>query len=323
MVEWGRAPNRRVPLDIAAMASLRELHLLLTYCCTHECDHCFVWGSPQQSGVMTLEQIRRIFDQGQALGSVESISFEGGEPFLYYGALLESVREATARGWKTDAVTNAYWATSPEDALLWLRPLVEAGLGGLTLSEDAYHGSDEEPLPGNAAAAADQVGIGKGTIAIRDAAASIDSPSSAKGEPIKGGAVRFRGRAASQLAPGLPRRPWQELVSCPHEELVSPIRVHVDPLGYVHICQGLVMGNLFHTPLPEVLTAYVPERHPVCGPLLSGGPAALARAYDLPHADGYVDECQMCYEMRDLLRQRFPEHLAPAQMYGVPGQDAS
>ncbi len=305
------------------MGSLRELHLLLTYSCTEECDHCFVWGSPQQSGVMTLEQVRRIFDQGQALGSVESISFEGGEPFLYYGALLEGVREARARGWKADAVTNAYWATSPEDALVWLRLLIEAGLGGVLLSEDAYHGSDDHSLAANAAAAADQLGIGSGTIAIREAASSVGAPSSAKGEAIKGGAVRFRGRAVSRLAPGLPQRPWRELVTCPHEELVSPIRVHVDPLGYVHICQGVVMGNLFRTPLSEMLTAYVPQRHPVCGPLLSGGPAALAYAYDLPHADSYVDECHMCYEMRDHLREKLPEYLAPAQMYGVPSGDAA
>ncbi len=310
-------------LQTVVMSSLRELHLILTYCCTEECDHCFVWGSPQQSGVMTLEQMRRIFDQGQDLGSVQSISFEGGEPFLYYGALLEGLREARARGWKTDAITNAYWATSPEDALVSLRPLVQAGLDGLVVSDDAYHGPNEEALPGNAAAAAEQLGIGCGSIAIREAAASIDAPSSAKGEAIKGGAVRFRGRAASQLTPGLPRKPWQELATCPHEELVSPIRVHVDPFGYAHVCQGLVMGNLFRTPLLEMLTAYAPERHPISGSLLSGGPAALARAYDLPHADSYVDECHMCYEMRDCLRERFPEHLAPAQMYGVPGQDAS
>jgi hypothetical protein len=322
VVEWGRGVAERVSLQVAVMSSLRELHLILTYCCTEECDHCFVWGSPQQSGVMTLEQVRNIFDQGQALGSVQSISFEGGEPFLYYGALLEAVREARARGWQTEAITNAYWATSPEDALMWLRSLVDAGLNGLLLSEDAYHGSDDQPLPGNAAAAADQLGIGQGTIAIREAAASVDAPSSTKGEAIKGGAVRFRGRAASQLTPGLPRRPWQELVTCPHEDLVSPIRVHIDPLGYVHLCQGLVMGNLFGTPLSEMAAAYVPERHPICGPLLSGGPAALARAYDLSHADSYVEECHMCYEMRDRLRERFPEHAAPAQMYGVPGGDA-
>lgn len=305
------------------MSPPRELHLLLTYRCTEECDHCFVWGSPQQSGVMTLAEMRRVFDQGQALGSVESISFEGGEPFLYYGVLLEGVREAGARGWKTEVISNAYWATSSEDALAWLRPLAEAGLRGLVLSDDAYHGVNDEALPANAAAAADQLGIDRETIAICEAAASIDAPSSARGEAIKGGAVLFRGRAASRLTPGLAQRPWQELVTCPHEELVSPIRVHIDPLGCVHLCQGLVMGNLFRTPLPEMLATYDPQRHPICGLLLTGGPAALARAYDLPHADSYVDECHMCYEMRDRLRERFPEHLAPAQMYGVPQQNAS
>ncbi len=305
------------------MISLRELHLLLTYLCTAECDHCFAWGSPQQSGVMTIEQVGRIFDQGETLGTIESVSFEGGEPFLYYGLFLEGVRRARARGWKTDVVTNAYWATSPEDALLWLRPLTEAGLDSVTVSHDTHHGSTEEGSHGHAAAAADRLGIGKGSIVIREAVASTDSAPSAKGETIKGGAVRFRGRAASRLTPGRPQRPWPELDSCPHEELAAPTRVHIDPLGHVHLCQGLTMGNLFQTPLAEMLAAYVPERHPVCGPLLSGGPAALARAYDVPHADSYVDECHMCYELRDRLRERFPEYLAPAQMYGVASQDAS
>jgi hypothetical protein len=272
---------------------------------------------------MVLDQVRRIFDQGQALSSLESVCFEGGEPFLYYGLFLEGVREARARGWKTAVVTNAYWATSLEDGLASLRPLAEAGLDDMLVSEDAYHGPEDQTLPGNATAAASRLGIGTGAIGIRAAAASVDAPASAKGEAITGGAVRFRGRAASRLVSGLPGRPWQELVTCPHEELVSPIRVHVDPLGYVHICQGIVLGNLFRVPLPEMLMAYEPERHPVCGPLLSGGPAALARAYALPQADKYIDECHMCYEMRDRLRDRFPESLGPAQMYGLVTQSDS
>lgn len=303
------------------MIPLQQLHLLVTYLCTAECDHCFVWGSPEQSGVMTIEQVRRIFDQGEALGTIESVSFEGGEPFLYYGLFLEGVRQARTRGWKTDVVTNAYWATSPEDALLWLRPLAEAGLDSLVVSHDTHHGSSEKGPHGHAAAAADELGVGKSAIVIREAATSVDAASPVKGKTITGGAVRFRGRAASRLTTGLSRRPWQEMTTCPHEDLASPTRVHIDPLGYVHLCQGLVMGNLFQTPLSEMLAAYVPGRHPVCGPLLPGGPAALARAYDVPHADSYVDECHMCYELRDRLRVRFPEYLAPAQMYGVPSQD--
>ncbi len=302
---------------------LRELHLLLTYRCTMECEHCFVWGSPQQSGVMTLDQMRRIFDQGEDLGSVESICFEGGEPFLYYGLLLEGVRQAQARGWKTSIVSNAYWATSPDDARLWLQPLAEAGLNDLLVSEDDHHGRSEDPHAASAAAAAGHLGIDTSAIAIRDAASSVDAPSPVKGEVIKGGTVRFRGRASIRLTPGLRKRPSGELVTCPHEELANPVRVHIDPLGYVHLCQGLAIGNLFQTPLREMLSSYVPERHPICGPLISGGPAALASAHTVPHADAYVDECHMCYEMRNRLLTRFPEYLTPAQMYGVARQDGS
>ena len=62
---------------------LEGLHILLTYQCTYECDHCFVWGSPRQTGTLTLEQIEQILHQAKEAG-VTSIYFEGGEPFLYY-----------------------------------------------------------------------------------------------------------------------------------------------------------------------------------------------------------------------------------------------
>ncbi len=43
--------------------ALSGLHLLLTYRCDMECDHCFVWGSPRSSGTMTLQDIREILKQ--------------------------------------------------------------------------------------------------------------------------------------------------------------------------------------------------------------------------------------------------------------------
>ena len=42
---------------------LTGLHLLLTYRCTYECDHCFAWGSPRQEGTMTLGIVRNILQQ--------------------------------------------------------------------------------------------------------------------------------------------------------------------------------------------------------------------------------------------------------------------
>ena len=39
---------------------LSGIHFLLSYCCTYECDHCFVWSSPKASGTMTLAQIKAL-----------------------------------------------------------------------------------------------------------------------------------------------------------------------------------------------------------------------------------------------------------------------
>jgi MoaA/NifB/PqqE/SkfB family radical SAM enzyme len=302
------------------MARLRELHLLLTYQCTLECDHCFVWGSPFQVGTMTVSQVRDLLAQAEKLGTIEMVYFEGGEPFVYYATLLESIREVKARGWQAGIVTNAYWASAQEDALLALRPFVDAGLDALSVSDDAYHGSHEEQSPPRLAAqAATRLGIGASTISIEPPTLTTPPPGEGKGEPIVGGEVMFRGRATeAKLLEGLPGRPWEELTSCPYEDLADPIRLHIDPLGFVHICQGIVLGNVWGRELVDIMQSYVPSAHPICGPLLEGGPAALARAFDVAHEDSYVDECHLCYDLRDRLRHKVADWLAPDQMYGVP-----
>ena len=61
---------------------LSGLHLLLTYQCTFECEHCFAWGSPWQNGVMKLEEIQFFLRQAKEAGTITSIYFEGEEPFL-------------------------------------------------------------------------------------------------------------------------------------------------------------------------------------------------------------------------------------------------
>jgi len=93
--------------------------------------------------------------------------------------------------------------------------------------------------------------------------------------------------------------------------------VHVDPHGHVHICQGISMGNLWETPLADLVRDYQAEAHPICGPLLKGGPALLAEEHGVPHEEGYVDACHFCYLTRKQLLDRFPKALAPGQVYGL------
>jgi MoaA/NifB/PqqE/SkfB family radical SAM enzyme len=259
---------------------------------------------------MTTEQIEKILLQGKELGTLEWIYFEGGEPFLYYPVLSFGVELARLHGFKVGLVSNAYWATDPEDALTWLRPFV-GKVEDLSISCDLYH-SDEglSAQASNAISAAGKLEIPVNLI-------SVAQRGEMNGSPLERNksALRYRGRAAEKLASEARLYSWKQFTSCPHEELEEPVRVHVDALGYVHVCQGISMGNLFRIPLKRIVEEYEPLRHPVIGPLIEGGPAALIDPELV--RNGYADACHLCFEARRSQRGRFPEILVPDQMYGI------
>jgi hypothetical protein len=298
---------------------LTGVHFLLTYTCNLECDHCFLYSSPRAEGTFTLPQIRNALDQTAAIGSVEWVYFEGGEPFLFYPSMLEGITLARDRGFRVGIVTNAYGAVSDEDALVWLRPLADRGVDYLSISDDSYHYREGEDSPARRAlAVAGKLGIPTAPICIkRPFVEANPGEGQEKGGPVIGGGAMFKGRAVEKLTAGLPRRSWRELTECPHEDLQSPSRVHVDSYGYVHVCQGVSIGNMWQRPLPELVARYDAESHPICGPLVEGGPACLAQKYEVDHEDDYVDECHFCYLVRRGLLDRFPEQLAPRQVYGL------
>lgn len=296
---------------------LTGLHLLLTYQCTFECDHCFVWGSPRQSGVMTLADIRHILRQADELGTIHSIYFEGGEPFLYYAVLLAGVRLAKQSGHHVGIVSNSYWATSVEDAVAWLQPFVGL-IDDLSISSDEYHYDEALSRQARCAQlAADQLGIPLGVISI--APPAVEAAGAIGQLPESESGVMYRGRAAEKLAAKAVQQPWTTFTTCPYEDLREPGRLHVDPFGNLFVCQGIVIGNLFQTPLKDICAAYAPEAHPIVGPLSRGGPIELVKRYALPHAESYADACHLCYEARLALRHRFADMLAPDQVYGVIG----
>ncbi|MEE9219363.1 MAG: radical SAM protein [Acidobacteriota bacterium] len=297
---------------------LTGVHLLLTYECNYECDHCFVWSSPHQQGTMGLEQIREILKQSKKLGTVEWIYFEGGEPFLYYAVLVKGARLAARLGFRVGIVSNGYWATSASDAVTCLKPF--AGfIQDLSISSDLYHADESLSRQArNACEAAEKLGIPVEIISIAQPEARATA--SAVGQlPVGESAVMYRGRAALKLSGRAAKRPWSQFTACPFEDLREPERMHVDPLGNVHICQGISLGNVFRAPLGQICDNYVAERHPITGPLLGGGPAELVRRFRLRHARAYADACHLCYEARRSLRGRFAGILTPDQMYGDLG----
>jgi hypothetical protein len=302
--------------------NLTGLHILLSYTCNYACDHCFVWGSPWQTGTFKSSQLEEVFRQAAELGTIKQIYFEGGEAFLYYPVLVEAIGQAKRHGFSVGVVSNGYWATAPEDAWIWLQPLVAAGLDRLEISCDVFHGEsvvanggpDNGDHPGLIAAS--ELFLDSGIIAVDPPTRTRGATESEPGTTLVGGGVMFRGRAAEKLTEGLPRQPWTAFTSCPYEDLANPSRIHLDPFGNLHLCQGLVIGNLFERSLVEIMAGYDPEEHPLVGPLLGGGPAQLASDFGVDHEPDYVDACHLCYSVRRELRPQFPAELGPDQMYG-------
>lgn len=298
---------------------LTGIHFLLSYKCDSECDHCFVYSSPRAKGTFTLNQMKKVFKELSKIETIEWIIFEGGEPLLFYPLMYEGIKIAHDMGFRTGIVTNAYWATSEEDAELWLKPLHDLGVSDISISDDAFHYEDKEASPAkHALNAARRLGMSCGSICIGKPTVEegIDKEH-AKGKPVIGGGAMFRGRAVEKLIEGLPRRPWEEFTECPYEDLRNPKRVHLDAYGNSHLCQGLSMGNMWDAPLSKIVKHYSADSHPICGPLVNGGPALLVKEYDVQHEDEYVDACHMCYLVRLALLDRFPQYLAPRLVYGL------
>jgi MoaA/NifB/PqqE/SkfB family radical SAM enzyme len=188
----------------------------------------------------------------------------------------------------------------------------------LSISSDLFH--YDEKLSRQAKhvqVAAKKLGIPLGVICI---ASPDDDAKAAKGKLPEGeSAIMFRGRAVEKLAGSAPKSEWKQFTECPHEDLTDPGRVHIDPLGFVHLCQGISIGNVLHEPLEDICARYDPLTHPIAGPVLEGGPAKLATRYQVSVESEYADACHLCYETRRKLRPRYPEILAPDQVYGVIG----
>jgi hypothetical protein len=213
-------------------------------------------------------------------------------------------------------VTNSYWATELEDAVEWLQPFA-GWIDGLSISSDLYHFDEKVSQQAkHAQEAAEQLAIPLGLLQVAEPEATSVAAAVGQLPPGESG-LMYRGRAAEKLVQRATRHPWTQFNECPYEDLREPGRVHVGPLGNLHICQGISVGNLFESPLTQICEAYDPDSHPVTGPLLAGGPAGLVRRYRLPHEEAYADACHLCYEARLALRERFPDVLAPDQMYGV------
>jgi organic radical activating enzyme len=110
----------------------------VTYTCPLACAHCCFSSSPKSrerlDPGLVIDTIRNL-DQT----AIEMVCFTGGEPFLLGDHLVEFVKLATERGFKTRVVTSAYFGRTPKAATQRMEKIAAAGLKELSISWDDFH----------------------------------------------------------------------------------------------------------------------------------------------------------------------------------------
>lgn len=245
-------------------------------------------------GAMTTSQIHFILHAAREIETIDTIHCIGGEPFLNYPVLLQAIHGAHANGYETIVVTNAFWATSVENARSWLEPMRSALHEIRLRSAVPPHNSLKETRIEHACEAAEELGIRVGRI-------SMIPPST----PIKHDPDPDKLIGQSQL------QAWHTFTTCPYRDLQDPEYLTVDPFGYVHICEGVAIGNMQQEPLRKIWDTYLAPTHPIAGVLLRGGPAALIAYYGLEAEGLYADACELCRKAREQLRDQLPDLITP------------
>ncbi len=298
---------------------LTNIHVLLTYTCPLQCDHCFIFASPRASGKLTPTQVTHLLEQISSIKTIEWVYFEGGEPFLVFPLLLSSVKRAKRLDFKVGIISNGYFGRSEEAAMRYLKPLIALGLDRIYISSDQFHYKNTVNSPAQKVIEA-SIKLGLPTTRIR-----IGEPQSSEQDPILNNdlfldetrPLMMVGRAAEKIQLNPSNNDWRSFTFCPLKDLEDPESIYIDPFGNAQFCQGITLGNVWSSPIYDLMDQIDFASHPIYGPISLNGPKGLVEEYNLTPLAEYQDACHLCYATRRQLVNRFPEYLSPPQLYNL------
>jgi len=291
--------------------------LLLTERCDIACAHC--WLGPNSNGAdMSLDEAQDYIDEASRIPTVKWISFTGGEPFLLPELLNELVVYASAKGLRTECVTNCSWAETPEKTEETLKTLKESGLDVVNISADDFH---QKFVPfnnvRNCFEAAKSLGLKTVIMSAAQAGGSLrleeiinrlgpdEIGTLGKGEAIEGlSAIAVEtgfipvGRGAA-----LPRDRWLIGESPTEGPCHLVLRdIGIDPEGELLACCSAAsllergrLGRVVETGIRQVLDEA--GEQPLFKILSEQGPSSLADSLGISWRDGFVSRCHLCHEV--------------------------
>ena len=308
------------------MARIVGAGLMTGYLCTAQCRHCLYGCSyhgkkefitPKKGD----EVLRTLKDAG-----VYSLHIGGGEPFLDFDSLVETIRSMNRYHIAVDYIeTNAYWCYDKKSAVDKLTVLKKLGVDTVMASVDPFH-IEYVPLsrPLLMCEAAREVGIGYFVWQDRflrrllpldpNRVHTEEELKSLLGEnylldTAKEYGVGMNGRALSLARKLYPLRPAKEVASKkPCSRILRGQHCHIDMYGNV-IPAGCTGISIPLTEYLEETSLFDPERYPVLSRLLTEGTKGLLAYAQSLGFDGETPcatNCDLCYRIRCFLREKAP-----------------
>lgn len=113
--------------------------IMSTFQCTAECEECCFECSPRLHDKVSLEDIQLFIDKVSEIPSIKYLVFTGGECFINFDILKESIKYANEKSLPIRCVTNSYWARNIEVAKKKISELAGVGLKEINLSTGDDH----------------------------------------------------------------------------------------------------------------------------------------------------------------------------------------
>lgn len=307
-----------------------HIALVLTAKCTARCGHCSASCGPQRTEHLAPPHLRRIMEEASRIDDGEGLHFDitGGEPFMDFEQLCDTLAYARQLGGAVSCVTNAFWARTDAIALEKLRTLRDLGLQLLAVSVSRFH---EEFVPPasveRALRVAAQLGIEtelKGAVTRADLAADGLVPrwrETLDADQVSIFPIIPHLRAGF---PALPesdyyREPGLPTGKCPSEIItVQEDGIALSCCGQSPETSFLRIGDTHSEPLAVIHERFRHARRQRilrhCGPI-----AFARRAIDAGHGhllrDAYAGPCDLCLHIGSTpeLRQIADEMSAPGE----------
>ncbi len=317
--------------------------IILSYKCTNKCKHCLYASSPAWDKWFDIDDLDKVF-KSLSKFTFWGIHFAGGEPFLNFELLLQSVKLASKYNIPMEYVeTNCYWCINEDEIREKLSLLKEAGLHSILISVSPFH---NEFIPLIRVLKGYKLAVeilGRENVFLYvdyylnllknfniNKRIKFSEFENFIGKKNVGDNIKYyyglilNGRTVVELEKYFPHYPMERVLtdSC-YNKLVNPHHIHIDLYGdYITgFCAGISMGKNFD--VADLFNKGIElEKYPILNILINKGTRGLLEFVKensefTPLKNGYISECHLCNHLRWTLIKnnlRF-EELSPIEYY--------